>query len=92
MCSCESFQGKIVVSVFGARLATSIAASYGCAGTLSGAIRSGVRIDLTKSRETVKTKSARLVYILVRKSWILSLVMSGNFSHNGGAQRFVLFW
>ena len=34
----------------------------------------------TKLREMVKTKSARLVYMLVRKSWHMSVVISGPFS------------
>src|SRR5947208_9791519 len=59
----------MVTSAFGARLATSIATLYGCAGTSSGATSSGVWMERTKSRDTVNTKSARLVYMLVRKSW-----------------------
>ena len=82
----------MVTSAFGARLATSIATLYGCAGTSSGAISSGVWMERTKSRDTVKTKSARLVYMLVRKSWTMSIVTSGRFSQSGGPQPLMLFW
>ena len=81
-----------MTSEFGARSATSIAAAYGCAGMSSGAISSGVWSERTKSRETVKTKSARSVYMLVRKSWTRSMVTSGRFSHSGGPQALILFW
>src|SRR2546430_7650853 len=67
----------MVTSAFWTRLATSIATLYGCAGTSSGAISSGVRMERTKSRDTVNTKSARFVYMLVRKSWTMSMETSG---------------
>src|SRR5262245_3846937 len=67
----------MVTSAFGARLATSMATLYGCAGTSSGAISSGVWIVRTKSRDTVNTKSACLVYMLVRKSWTMLIVTLG---------------
>ena len=75
----------------GAKLATSIATSRGWAGTSSGAISSGVWTERTKSRETVKTKSARFVYMLVRKSCTISIVISGRLSHKGGPQSLKLF-
>src|SRR2546425_12552774 len=68
----------MVTSAFGARLATSMATLYGCAGTSSGAISSGVRMERTKSRDTVNTKSARFVYMLVRKSWTMSMEEVGH--------------
>src|SRR4030095_13972887 len=82
----------MVTSASGARLATSIATLYGCAGTSSGAINSGVLIERTKSRDTVNTKSARLVYMLVRKSWTMFIVRSGRFAQSGGPQPLMLFW
>src|SRR5207249_3226640 len=48
--------------------------------------------ERTKSRDTVNTKSARLVYMLVRKSWTMAIVRSGRFSQSGGPQPLMLFW
>src|SRR5881394_2842233 len=78
----------MVTSAFWASLATSIATLCGCAGTSSGATSSGVLMERTKSRDTVNTKSARLVYMLVRKSWTMAIVTSGRFSQSGGPPAF----
>ena len=61
-------------AIAGSVLATSrtmrvlaMATAWGWAGTSSGAMRRGVWMVRTKLREMVKTKSARLVYMLVRE-------------------------
>ena len=82
----------MVTSAFGARLATLHRDLVRVRGASSGAINSGVWMERTKSRDTVNTKSARLVYMLVRKSWTMSIVTSGRFSQSGGPQPLMLFW
>src|SRR4029077_3740937 len=72
-----SFQGNMLTSAFGASIAASIAAAYGCAGMSSGRMRIGVRHVRTKSRVTVNTKSGLVRYILVRNRSTFSMVISG---------------
>ena len=52
----------------------------------------GVWHERTKSRVTVYTKSARLVYMLVRKASTIAIVMSGRRSQSAGPQPFMLLW
>src|SRR6185295_13006432 len=77
--SLGSFHGYMLTSAFGASMAHSIATLYGCAGTSSGRINTGVWQVRTKSRVTVKTKSGLVLYILVRYFSTMSMVMSGRF-------------
>src|SRR5712691_5889520 len=72
-----SLKGKRLTSDFGASITDSIAMVYGCGGESSGMTSPGVWQERTKSRDTVYTKSARLVYMLVRKSCTISIEMSG---------------
>ena len=46
----------------------------------------------TKSRVTVKTKSAFVRYILLRKASTMSMVISGRRSQSAGPQPFMLLW
>ena len=55
--SAGSFQGKTVISAFGAKEATSIDVWCGGAGVSSGSTRIGVLQPLMKSRETLYKKS-----------------------------------
>jgi hypothetical protein len=48
----------MLTSDFGASIADSMATAYGCDGTSSGLMSTGVWQFRTKSRDTVKTKSA----------------------------------
>src|SRR5262249_61957971 len=82
----------MLTSEFGARRALSMATAYGCAGTSSGRTRIGVWHERTKSRVTVKTKSALERYILFRKASTMSIVTSGRLAHSGGAHPLMLFW
>src|SRR3989454_11415502 len=66
--SLGSFHGDMLTSAFGASTAHSMATAYGCDGTSSGRIRTGVGQLLTTSRVTVKTKSALVRHILVPDS------------------------
>src|SRR5207237_1486691 len=75
--SLGSFHGYMLTSAFGASIAHSMATAYGCAGTSSGMISTGVWQFRTKLRVTVKTKSGLVRYIFVRYFWIMSIVMSG---------------
>ena len=59
-----SFHGNMLTSAFGESIAASIATAYGWAGISSGKISTGVWQLRTKSRVTVKTKSA-----LMGTSW-----------------------
>src|SRR5262249_20292166 len=70
---------------FGASIAASMATAYGCAGTSSGRIRTGVWHLRTKSRVTVYTKSGLLRYILVRNFSTISMVISGRRLISSGA-------
>jgi len=56
----------------------------------SGRISTGVWQLRTKSRVTVKTKSALVRYILVRNLSAISIVMSGRRLTNSGAQPLIL--
>ena len=82
----------MLTSAFGARRTVSMATAYGCAGTSSGRTRIGVWHARTKSRVTVNTKSARLVYMFVRKSCTMSMVTSGRRAQSAGPQPLMLFW
>ena len=62
----------------------------GMPGTSSGRIRTGVWQLRTKSRVTVKTKSARSVYMLFRKAATVSIVTSDRRLHSAGPQPFML--
>src|SRR3954467_13504230 len=85
-----SFHRNILSSDFGASIAVSIATAYGCAGTSSGRIRTGVWHLRTKSRVTVETKSGLLRYILVRNFSTISIVISGRLLISSGAQPVML--
>ena len=80
----------MLTSAFGASIAASIATAYGCDGTSSGRIRTGVWHLRTKSRVTVKTKSALVRYIFVRNLSTISIVISGRRLTSSGPQPFML--
>src|SRR6185295_6631766 len=80
MRSLGSFHGNMLTSAFGASIAHSIATAYGCAGTSSGRIRTGFWQVRTKSRVTVKTKSASVSNIRVTNLSVVSSVISGRFA------------
>src|ERR1700681_583498 len=88
--SLGSFHGKMLTSAFGASIAASIATAYGCAGISSGRINTGVWQLRTKSRDTVKTKSGLVRYILVRNLSTVSIGISGRRLTNSGPQPFIL--
>src|SRR5207244_5980053 len=90
--SLGSFHGNMLTSAFGASIAASMATAYGCAGISSGRISTGVWHVRTKSRVTVKTKSALVRYILVRNLSTISIVMSGRRLTSSGPQPLILFW
>src|SRR6202035_2867869 len=75
--SLGSFHGNMLTSAFGASIAHSMATAYGCDGTSSGRTSTGVWQLRTKSRVTVKTKSALVRNILVRNFSTVSIVTSG---------------
>src|SRR5262245_64416879 len=85
-----SFHGNMLTSAFGASIAASIATAYGCAGISSGRIKTGVWQLRTKSRVTVKTKSALVRYILVRDLSTISIVISGRRLIRSGPQPLIL--
>src|ERR1700691_2556990 len=72
--STGSFHGNMLTSALGASIADSMATAYGCAGTSSGRMRTGVWQLRTKSRVTVKTKSALVRNILVTNLSTVSIV------------------
>src|SRR3984893_9394638 len=88
--SLGSFHGNMLTSAFGAIIAASIATAYGCAGISSGRINTGVWQLRTKSRDTVKTKSGLVRYILVRNLSTVSNVTSGRRLTNSGPQPVIL--
>src|SRR3954466_2829073 len=90
MRSFGSFHGNMLTSAFGASMADSIATAYGCWGISSGRISTGVLHWRTKSRVTVKTKSALVRYIRVRNLSTLSIVISGRRLTSSGPQFFRL--
>src|SRR5713226_8596445 len=67
-----------------------MATAYGCAGTSSGSTSMGVWQARTKSRVTVKTKSALERYILLRNESTIAIVISGRRAHSGGPQPVML--
>src|SRR4029450_8529923 len=67
----------MLTSAFGASIAHSMATANGCDGTSSGNTSTGVWHCRTKSRVTVKTKSAFVRNILVTNFSTVSVVMSG---------------
>src|SRR5204862_3719942 len=75
--SLGSFHGKMLTSACGASIAHSMATAYGCAGTSSGRIRTGLWQLRTKSRVTVKTKSGLVSNILVTNWSVVCIVISG---------------
>src|SRR5207247_863360 len=84
--SLGSFHGNMLTSAFGASIAASMATAYGCGGISSGRISTGVWHWRTKSRVTVKTKSALVRYIFVRNLSTISIVISGRRLTNCGPQ------
>src|SRR5882724_5784468 len=64
-----------------------MATAYGCPGTSSGRTSIGVWHARTKSRVTVKTKSALARYILFRKASTISIVMSGRRAQSAGPRQ-----
>src|SRR5436853_751809 len=74
----------MLTSALGASIAVSMATAYGCAGTSSGMISTGVWQLRTKPRVTVKTKSGLVRYILVRYFSTISIVISGRRLTNSG--------
>src|SRR5438045_144396 len=79
----------MLTSAFGASIAASIATAYGCAGISSGRMSTGVWQLRTKSRVTVKTKSALVRYILVRNLSTISIVISGRRLISSGPHPFI---
>src|SRR6476619_3179160 len=88
--SLGSFHGKMLTSAVGASIAASMATEYGCAGISSGRISTGVWHVRTKSRVTVKTKSALVRYIFVRNLSTTSIVISGRRLTRSGPQPLML--
>src|SRR5439155_11485874 len=88
--SLGSFHGYMLTSDFGASIAASIATAYGCAGTSSGRISTGVWQLRTKSRVTVRTKSGLVRYIFVRYFSTIAIVISGRRLTNSGPQPVML--
>src|SRR5262245_65673565 len=80
----------MLTSDFGARRTTSMATAYGCAGTSSGRTSIGVWHERTKSRVTVKTKSALVRYILFKKASTIAIGMSGRRAQRAGPQPEIL--
>ena len=67
-----------------------MATAYGCDGTSSGKMSTGVWQLRTKSRVTVKTKSGLVRYILVRNWSTVAMVTSGRRATSAGPQPFML--
>src|ERR1700726_5250799 len=88
--SLGSFHGNMLTSALGASIALSMATAYGCGGTSSGRMSTGVWQLRTKSRVTVKTKSGLVRYILVRNLSTVCIVTSGRRLTNSGPQPVIL--
>src|SRR5207249_11001827 len=78
----------MLTSAFGANMAHSIATAYGCAGTSSGRIRTGLWQLRTKSRVTVNTKSGSVSNIFVTNCSVVCNEISGRFAVNVAPQLF----
>lgn len=84
------FHGKRLTWAFGARSADSMAAAYGCGGVSSGSTSIGVSQARTKSRVTVKTKSALERNIVLRKASTIGIVISGRRATRSGPHPLML--
>ncbi len=80
------FQGKTVISAFGASEATSIEVCNGCPGVSSGITSIGVWQERTKSRGTLYTKSGWTRKRLWRYASMVSMFRSGRRASSSGAQ------